>query len=72
MVERLHGFGITGPSSILAHCIHIDAWEMALVRETGAFVSHQPRSNMNNAVGAAAVDGHVARRHPRLSGQRRL
>ena len=29
--------------------------EMALLRETGTFVSHQPRSNMNNAVGAAAV-----------------
>lgn len=55
VVERLHEFGVVGPESILAHCIHIDAWEMALVRETGTFVSHQPRSNMNNAVGAAPV-----------------
>ncbi len=54
-VERLHRFGITGPESIFAHCIHIDAWEMALLRETGTVVSHQPRSNMNNAVGAAGV-----------------
>ena len=54
-VERLHRFGITGPESIFAHCIHIDAWETALLRETGTFVSHQPRSNMNNAVGVAAV-----------------
>jgi putative selenium metabolism protein SsnA len=54
-VERLHGFGITGPRSIMAHCIHIDAWEMALLRESGTFVTHQPRSNMNNAVGAAEV-----------------
>ena len=54
-VERLHSFGITGAESIFAHCIHIDAWEMALLRETGTFVSHQPRSNMNNAVGAANV-----------------
>lgn len=54
-VERLHSFGITGPESIFAHCIHIDAWETALLRETSTFVSHQPRSNMNNAVGAAAV-----------------
>lgn len=53
VVERLHGFGITGAESIMAHCIHIDAWEMALLQETGTFVSHQPRSNMNNAVGAA-------------------
>ncbi len=54
-VERLHSFGITGPASIMAHCIHIDAWEMALLAETGTFVTHQPRSNMNNAVGAAEV-----------------
>ena len=54
-VERLHSFGITGPRSIMAHCIHIDAWEAGLLRETGTFVSHQPRSNMNNAVGAAEV-----------------
>jgi putative selenium metabolism protein SsnA len=54
-VERLHSFGITGPQSIMAHCIHIDAWEMARLRATQTFVTHQPRSNMNNAVGAADV-----------------
>jgi putative selenium metabolism protein SsnA len=54
-VERLHSFGITGPQSIMAHCIHVDAWETGLLRETGTFVSHQPRSNMNNAVGAAEI-----------------
>jgi putative selenium metabolism protein SsnA len=54
-VERLHQFGITGPQSIMAHCIHVDAWEAGLLRETGTFVSHQPRSNMNNAVGAAEI-----------------
>lgn len=56
VVERLHSFGITGPESIMAHCIHIDAWEMMRLRQTETFVTHQPRSNMNNAVGAAAVD----------------
>lgn len=56
VVERLHSFGITGPQSIMAHCIHIDAWEMLRLRQTETFVTHQPRSNMNNAVGAAAVD----------------
>lgn len=54
-VERLHAFGITGAQSIMAHCIHIDAWEMAILKESGTFVSHQPRSNMNNAVGAAEI-----------------
>lgn len=55
VVERLHAFGITGSESIMAHCVHIDAWEMALLAETHTFVSHQPRSNMNNAVGAAEI-----------------
>lgn len=54
-VERLHAFGITGPRSIMAHCIHVDAWETAILAESGTFVSHQPRSNMNNAVGAAEI-----------------
>lgn len=59
-VERLHRFGVTGPQSIMAHCVHIDAWEMARLRETGTYVTHQPRSNMNNAVGAAAITAMLA------------
>jgi cytosine/adenosine deaminase-related metal-dependent hydrolase len=30
---------------------------MTLLRETGTWVTHQPRSNMNNAVGAADIEG---------------
>jgi cytosine/adenosine deaminase-related metal-dependent hydrolase len=30
---------------------------MNLLKETGTWVTHQPRSNMNNAVGAADVEG---------------
>jgi len=56
VVERLLAAGILGPKSILAHCIHVDAWEMALLRDTGTWVTHQPRSNMNNAVGVAPVE----------------
>ena len=54
-VERLHAFGITGPETIMAHCIHVDAWEMDILRDSGVFPSHQLRSNMNNGVGAADV-----------------
>lgn len=56
VVERLHGAGILGPQSILAHCVHVDAWEMELLRDTGTWVTHQPRSNMNNAVGVAPLE----------------
>ena len=56
MIERLHDAGILGPKSILAHCIHVDAWEMEILRDTSTWVTHQPRSNMNNAVGVAPVE----------------
>ena len=57
VVDRLAQAGILGPKSIFAHCIHVDAAEKALLRETGTWVTHQPRSNMNNAVGAADIEG---------------
>jgi len=56
VIDRLHKFGILGPRSIVAHAVHIDPPEAELLRETGTWVTHQPRSNMNNAVGAADVE----------------
>jgi putative selenium metabolism protein SsnA len=56
VVERLYDAGILGPKSILVHCVHVDAWEMEILRDTGTWVTHQPRSNMNNAVGMAPVE----------------
>jgi putative selenium metabolism protein SsnA len=56
VVERLHDAGILGPKSILVHCVHVDAWEMEILRDTKTWVTHQPRSNMNNAVGVAPVE----------------
>lgn len=56
-VERLADAAILGPKSIVAHAIHVDAREMEILRDSGAFVTHQPRSNMNNAVGAADIEG---------------
>ncbi|MCI0390655.1 MAG: putative aminohydrolase SsnA [Acidobacteria bacterium] len=57
VIDRLHGFGILGPNSVVAHCVHIDHREAEILRDTGTWVTHQPRSNMNNAVGAADVEG---------------
>jgi putative selenium metabolism protein SsnA len=57
VIDRLNKFGILGPRSIVAHAVHIDHREAELLRETGTWVTHQPRSNMNNAVGAADVEG---------------
>jgi putative selenium metabolism protein SsnA len=55
VVPRLHAHGILGPQSILAHCVHVDDREIELLAESKAWVSHQPRSNMNNGVGTAPV-----------------
>jgi len=55
VVERLAKAGVLGPRSIAAHCVHIDAYEMDILRQTGTWVAHNPRSNMNNAVGTAPV-----------------
>jgi putative selenium metabolism protein SsnA len=57
VVDRLSEAGILGPKSIVAHAIHVDPLEKDLLRETGTWVTHQPRSNMNNAVGAADIEG---------------
>lgn len=56
VVQRLDEFGIWRDKTIAAHCVHIDDAERQLLREKGVWVTHQPRSNMNNAVGAMAFD----------------
>lgn len=60
VVERLHAAGALGPKTIAAHCVHVDARERALLRETGTIVVTNPESNCNNAVGAADVLGLLA------------
>ncbi len=55
-VHRLDHYGILGRQTIAAHCIHIDESEMDRLAETGTWITHQPRSNMNNGVGAMAFD----------------
>jgi putative selenium metabolism protein SsnA len=57
VAERLHARGILGAKTIAAHCVHVDVGEMDLFQRTDTKVSHQPRSNMNNAVGVADVLG---------------
>jgi putative selenium metabolism protein SsnA len=56
VVHRLNEMGILGERTITAHCVHTDDAERELLCRTGTWVTHQPRSNMNNAVGAMALD----------------
>lgn len=55
--ERLNAKGILGAKTIAAHCVHVDVGEIDLFKRTDTKVTHQPRSNMNNAVGVANVLG---------------
>ncbi len=61
VIHRLRDAGILGPRSIVAHAVHVDEREMDMLAETGTWVTHQPRSNMNNAVGFAQVEAMLAR-----------
>jgi cytosine/adenosine deaminase-related metal-dependent hydrolase len=56
IVDRLAKFGILGPRTIVVHAVHIDAKEIQLLAESQTWVAHNPRSNMNNAVGLPAVE----------------
>ena len=60
VVQRLDEYGIWREQTIAAHCVHIDRSERAILQERGVWISHQPRSNMNNGVGAADIDGMLA------------
>lgn len=60
VVPRLLKHGILGPRSIAAHAVHVDAAEIEQLAESGTWVTHQPRSNMNNGVGVADVEALLA------------
>ena len=53
--RRLLQRGVLGSKTICAHGVHLDESELRNLAETGTKLTHQPRSNMNNAVGVAPV-----------------
>lgn len=55
IVERLFELGILGEKTLAIHCVHISPAEMALLKETGTMVVHNPESNMGNAIGCGPV-----------------
>lgn len=59
VVDRLQSYGLLGDKSIAVHAVHIDAREIQLLADSGTWVTHQPRSNMNNAVGVSDVESYM-------------
>lgn len=53
--ERLDRHGLLAPRALLAHCVHLEPAEVGDAHTKGAWIAHNPRSNMNNAVGYAAT-----------------
>jgi putative selenium metabolism protein SsnA len=53
--KRLNTFGILNEKTVTAHCVHISKDDMKLLRKSHTNVVHNPRSNMNNAVGTAKI-----------------
>ena len=55
VVEFLQQFHIPGKNSIFAHAVHVSKDEIAILKETGTSVSHNPVSNMMLGDGVAPV-----------------
>lgn len=58
-VDRLYRHHLLNDKTIIAHAVHLDPGEVRLLTETGAVISHQPRSNMNTGSGIAEVEGYA-------------
>ncbi len=56
VVNRLEKHQLLGQDTILVHGVHMDDAEIKIVKDTQSWMTHQPRSNMNNAVGMADVE----------------
>jgi putative selenium metabolism protein SsnA len=56
VVQRLADARALDDRSLVAHAVHLHPAEAEVLREVGATVAHNPRSNMNNGVGRTPLD----------------
>ena len=55
VTKRLNDYNLLNDKSILAHCIHIKDSDLPILKQSNVNIVHQPRSNMNNAVGTLDI-----------------
>ena len=55
LIDRLNGFSLLQERNIFAHGTHLEPVAIAQASAVGLTLAHNPRSNMNNAVGYAPV-----------------
>jgi len=53
IIERFSKRGLLDTNAIIVHGVHLEDSELGLIADSGAFLVHNPRSNMNNGVGVA-------------------
>jgi 5-methylthioadenosine/S-adenosylhomocysteine deaminase len=54
-VAYLDSLGISGPHTVLAHCVHLDAAEFAALSDSRTNVAHCPSSNLKLGSGIAEI-----------------
>lgn len=59
-VRLLHELGALDERAVLAHCVHLDDEEIAILAQTGAAVAHNPLSNLKLASGFARIPDMLA------------
>ena len=55
VVERLLNANVLGPKTIAVGCVHLDYAEINILQDTSTRVVHNPRSDMNRALGLAKI-----------------
>ncbi|HSV56882.1 MAG TPA: putative aminohydrolase SsnA [Magnetospirillaceae bacterium] len=55
LAVRMDRLGLLGPKSIIGHGLWLSRPEVELLNDRDAFLAHNARSNMNNAVGYASL-----------------
>ncbi|BBE74144.1 amidohydrolase family protein [Oharaeibacter diazotrophicus] len=55
VIRHLGALGLLSPRTVLAHCVHVDAEEIAAMAASGTTVAHNPLSNLKLASGFAPV-----------------
>jgi putative selenium metabolism protein SsnA len=55
IADFLADVGILGSQTLVAHTVHIGRADIAVLKDTGTFNVHNPKSNMGNGVGISPV-----------------
>jgi 5-methylthioadenosine/S-adenosylhomocysteine deaminase len=58
-VAYLHGLGVLGPGVLAAHGVWVSDADIALLKQSGAAVAHNPESNMKLASGTAPLAAYL-------------